>query len=235
MSNIIVIKLGGSVLSREDCAFDYGYVAKLKDILTPQIELGKKFCIITGGGYTCRMYQRLAKESGIVNSDSELHWIGTTVNVLHAELVRAAFADVAVARPIMYEDYYSDKHVELEKPVLLGGGGRPGHSGDMDAILLALKVGATTIVSLKNIDYLYTADPKKNPDAEIVKQTNWEGYFDILGTNTVHEPGGNYIVDPASAHKAKEHNIKFVVLKGTELDNFNNYLEGKEFVGSTIS
>lgn len=234
-TDIKVIKLGGSIISREDNVFDFEFIKKLREILTKRIEMGEKFCIITGGGYTGRQYIKLAKESGLVKNDTDLHWIGTTTNVLHAELVRSAFSDIAYERPLMFEQYYSDEPIVMEKPVLLGGGGRPGHSGDMDAILLALKVGSDKIISLKNIDYLYDEDPRKNPDAQIVKETTWDGYFEILGGKDEHEPGGNYIVDPASAKKAKEHGIKFVIMKGTELDNFENYLNNKEFNGSKIS
>lgn len=235
MENIRVIKLGGSVVSREDCRFDFDYIKKFKEILLERVEMGEKFCIVVGGGYTCRHYQQLARESGIISSDTDLHWIGTTVNVLHAELIRAAFSEYSPERPVVYEEYYNGNPIEMEKPILLGGGGRPGHSGDMDAILLALKVGSKKIISLKNIDYLYDSDPKKNPDAKPIEKTNWKGYFDILGGKVEHEPGGNYIVDPKSAKMAEEKAVEFVVLKGLDLDNFKAYLNNKSFNGSIIS
>lgn len=234
MDNIRIIKLGGSVVSREDCVFDFDYIKRFRNVLLERVEQGEKFCVIVGGGYACRMYQRLARESGIIKSDLDLHWIGTTMNVLHSELLRAAFSDIAYERPLMFEQYYDDTSITMEKPILLGGGGRPGHSGDMDAILLALKTSANTIISLKNIDYLYNADPKIDPNATIVENTDWDGYFNIIGEKKVHEPGGNYVVDPASAHKAKEHGINFVVMKGDDLNNFQNYLEDKSFKGSII-
>ncbi|MBP9758517.1 hypothetical protein KBD45_02385 [Candidatus Dojkabacteria bacterium] len=234
MSKVVIIKLGGSVLSRIDCAFDFEYIKKFKEVLLGRIAQGDKFCIITGGGYTCRMYQKLAKESGLINYDNDLHWIGTTVNVLHAEIVRSVFSDVAYDRPFMYEDFYSQEPLNMEKSVLIGGGSRPGHSGDMDAIFLALKTGADTIVSLKNIDHLYSADPKKDSSAKIIKKTDWNGYFEIIGGKDIHEPGGSYIVDPASAKKAKSHKLKFIVVKGSELENFRNYLDGNDFKGSEI-
>jgi predicted uridylate kinase len=234
MQEVRIIKLGGSVVSREDCAFDFEYIKKFKEILLERIELGEKFCIVVGGGYTCRNYQRLARESATVSTDRDLHWIGTTVNVLHAELIRAAFSEYSPERPVVYEEYYDGKPISMDKPILLGGGGRPGHSGDMDAILLGLKVGAKKIISLKNIDYLYDSDPKKNPAAKIVKQTNWDGYFEILGGKQEHEPGGNYVVDPKSAKKAKEEGVEFVIMKGSQLDNFEAYLKGENFDGSLI-
>lgn len=235
MSNVVIIKLGGSVLSRIDCAFDFEFMAKFRDILLNRISKGDKFCIITGGGYTCRMYQKLAHDSGIINSDNDLHWIGTTVNVLHAEIVRSVLSDVAFERPFMYEDFYSKEPFVMEKSVLVGGGSRPGHSGDMDAIFLALKTGANKIISLKNIGYLYSADPKKDSSATIIKKASWKEYFKIIGGVDIHEPGGSYIVDPASARKANDHGLKFVIMKGNNLENFKNYLEGKEYLGSEIS
>lgn len=235
MDNIQIIKLGGSVLSRQDKIIDFKYLLNLRGILEEEVKNGKKFCIVSGGGFVSRKYRDLAKEEGGITNVQDLHWIGTTTNVFHAELIRTIFSDVAEARPFMYDDYYKEGDFEMTKPFLIGGGGRPGHSGDVDAIMLARRVGAKKILSLKNIDYLYSADPNKDKTATIIKHATWDEYFEILGGKKEHEPGGNYIVDPIAARLAKENKIKFIIMKGENLENLKSYLKTGEFVGSIIS
>lgn len=235
MSDIFVIKLGGSMISTKDTLFDFNYLKKIKPILKSRIEQGDKFCLILGGGYTMRKYRDLARDQGGIEDKNEQHWIGTTVNVLHAEIVRAFFSDMAEERPFAYEDYYSDDSFEFKKSILVGGGGRAGHSGDVDAILLAEKVGAMKIISLKNVGHLYSADPKKDSTAKEVKKCTWDEYFDIIGGKTVHEPGGNYVVDPVASRMADEKGMSFYICHGQNFESFEKILNGEEFEGSVIS
>jgi len=257
MPNQIVIKLGGSLLSRgEDNIFDFGYLEKLKAVLTdPELSENKYFLAI-GGGYTMRKYRDLAREAGI-KSDIEIHWVGTTVNVLHAYLVKAYLSDIADDEVIKYEDYYADSGLTqsetvavgggssvvtdevankfaIAKSIKVGGGGRPGHSGDVDALLAAQKLGSDTVISLKNVDAVYESDPKINPEAKRIDKLTWDEYLKIIKDKDTHEPGGNYPIDPVASRMARPAGVKFVILSGDDLPNFANYLKGEEFVGSVV-
>lgn len=250
MSKQIVIKLGGSLLSRgENDMFDFGYLEKLKTVLTDSTLSEMKYFLVVGGGYTMRKYRDLAREAGI-KSDIEIHWVGTTVNVLHAYLVKAYLSDIADDEVIKYEDYYTDlspdtavggdillseaNKFSITKRIKVGGGGRPGHSGDVDALLAAQKLGADTVVSLKNVDAVYEADPKIYPEAKRIEKLSWDEYLKIIKDKDTHEPGGNYPIDPVASRMARSSSIKFVILSGDDLSNFASYLKGKEFVGSVV-
>ena len=125
MDDITIIKLGGSALSiSKDNIFDFDYVKKLKEVFNEFAD--SKFFLTVGGGYTMRKYRDLAKENGL-NIATELHWIGLTVNILHAEIVRAFLNDIADDGVYIHEDYYSNKQLKIEKQIKVGGGGRPGH------------------------------------------------------------------------------------------------------------
>lgn len=280
MSKQIVIKLGGSLLSRgEDSIFDFSYLEKLKAVLTDPELSDNKYFLAIGGGYTMRKYRDLAREAGI-KSDIEIHWVGTTVNVLHAYLVKAYLSDIADDEVIKYEDYYADSErtrsetvavssssvvntdeefnkfviakkikvgggsavttgevvnkFTIAKKIRVGGGGRPGHSGDVDALLAAQKLGADTIISLKNVDAVYEADPKDFPEAKRIEKLSWDEYLKIIKDKDTHEPGGNYPIDPVASRMARSTGVRFVILSGDNLPNFASYLKGKEFVGSVV-
>jgi uridylate kinase len=232
--DITVIKLGGSLVSpSREKLFDFDYLKGLKEKLLPHLQAGRKFFFVLGGGSLMRMYRDLAKDAG-VQGENELHLIGTTVNVLNAEVFRAYFAEYADEGVFKYEDYYDDKPIEILKGLKAGGGGRPGHSGDMDATLAALKCQSDTVINLKNIDHIYSADPKKDPNATKINDLTWEQYLELIGNPADHEPGGNYPIDPVTSRLAREKNIKMVVMSGWDLDNFASYLSGNAYEGTLV-
>ena len=56
------------------------------------------------------------------------------------------------------------------KIVILGAGlGIPFLSTDTAGAVRAAEIGADAMLMAKNIDYIYTDDPKKNPDAKPIK------------------------------------------------------------------
>lgn len=233
MSKKIVIKLGGSAISTENNLFDFSYLNRFRQTLSPFIAEGYKFLVVLGGGYTMRMYRDKAKEAG-VNNNEQLHWIGTTVNVLHGFLAKAYFSDISDEQVVSYEDYYDDSPIEIEKSFKFGGGGRPGHSGDVDALLAAEKIGTDQVFSLKNVDAVYSADPKQDLNAKPVSNLTWNGYLEIIGHKTEHEPGGNYPVDPVASRMANEKGITFNIVGAQNLVEFAKALKGETFKGTVI-
>lgn len=234
MKEIKVIKLGGSTISLgEDNLFDFDYLARLKQVLIPQINQGVQFFIVLGGGYICRKMQNLAKNKGA--DDLSLHWIGLTVNVLNAYMARSFFAEYTDETVIKYEDYYNDQPLSSDKPIIFGGGGRPGHSGDVDAIKMAQRLGAKQIYSLKNVDGVYAQDPRKFPQAKRLDKVNWQEYLNIIGNPDKHAPGGNFPVDPIASKMASEAGISFYIVGANNLQDFAAALNNSQFTGTIIS
>jgi len=232
---VSVIKLGGSMVSKgAENLFDFDYLKELSAVLLDRAEQGEKFFIVLGGGYLMRMYRDMARDAGIEEA-TQLHWIGTTVNVLHGEIVRAYLNEHADEGVYKYDEYYSDEPLQIKKSFKIGGGGRPGHSGDVDAILAANKLGAQRIYSLKNVDAVYDKDPSKYDDAQPVKQASWDEYLEIIGHKTKHEPGGNYPIDPVASGMAQESGLEFVILAGADLPNIENALNGEPFNGTIVT
>jgi uridylate kinase len=230
-----VVKIGGSIVSSDKQALlNMPFLFKLKDvILKEHANNATKFFLISGGGYTMRAYRDELVAAGITNQ-MNLHWVGTTVNVVHAMALKAIFDKAADEDVLKFEDYYQDTPLSVQNIVKTGGGGRPGHSGDVDSVVVAKRTGATTIFSLKNIDGVYEADPKIMPSAKRLTKLSWSQYLDVIGNPTEHTPGANYPIDPIASKMCLESGIKFVILLGTDLPNFEAALAGKEFVGTTV-
>lgn len=223
--NYIVLSLGGSIIVPEE--IDTEFLKKFISLIKEYIDKGFCFVIITGGGKTCRMYNNSLEQ--IINpTNEELDWLGIFVTRLNAELIKLSFGDLA------YENILLDPDVipETDKPVIVGGGWKPGNSSDLAAVHSADKIGASKLVNLSNIDFVYDKDPKIFPDAKKILESSWKDFRAILPDTW--SPGINVPFDPVAAREASEKGLEVVIMNGKNLENLRNYLDGKEFIGSVI-
>ncbi len=224
--NWIVISLGGSILcpDRVDIEYIKSFVAMVKE----KVSQGLSFAIITGGGKIARDYRDALLASGI--SDTYiLDLMGIDATRYNAELIRYSFGDLAESKIFL-----DPTNLTLSgKNILVGGGWKPGHSSDGSAVALAKTLGAKKLVNLSNIDYVYTADPRKDPNAQKIEKIGWAEFRKLLpeGWN----PGISAPFDPIAAQMAQEEGLEVVVMNGKNLENLENYIDGKEFVGTVIN
>ena len=223
--NYIVISLGGSMIvpDKVDISFLNTFVKNLKEYSGK----GFNFIIITGGGRLSREYNDIARQLNNPNAD-DLDWLGIRATRLNAELVRIAFGDYACSYIIMDPDNIP----ETNKSIILGGGWKPGNSSDLAAVHAAISVGAKKLINLSNIDFVYDKDPKKFSDAVPVREFSWLDFRALLPAEWV--PGLNMPFDPIAAEKAESLGLEVVIMGGKNIENLKNYLDGKEFDGTTI-
>lgn len=218
----IVLSLGGSIIFPDD--IDMDFLTRFKEMILKE---KKKFIIITGGGKICRRYIEAAKKLSKCRQ-SDLDWIGIRSTETNAELVRSMFSDVTT--DTIQPDY--NTKVEFKK-VLVGCGFVPGTSTDFDAVMYAKNYGAKVVINMSNIEYAYDSDPRKNPNAKKLENVSWKDFRKIVGDKW--DAGGNFPFDPIASKKAEEIGLKVIILKGTDLDNLKNCLDGKKFKGTIIS
>jgi len=230
---IKVLKIGGSILSpSQEKFFDVDFVRDLKDILNMFPK--DKFILIAGGGSLARKYQFFAMENGV--TDWNTHWIGLSANNLNAAMLKAFLGDGVEDTILAFEAIGDAKKINFvnNNRILVAGANLPGHSGDMDASILAYQSGSLEVISLKDVDGVYDTDPDKNTDAKKIKNLSWDEYKDIIKTDKF-KPKGAFPVDPVTANYAEDKNVTFKILDGKNLNNLKSAIEGKEFEGSIIS
>ena len=224
-NHTIVISLGGSLIvpNEVDTEFLKSFTMTIKDYVSKDFS----FWIITGGGKICRRYNDFLKEI-TSPSNEDLDWLGISATRLNAELVRLCFGELAYDKVVLDPDVMPS----TKSPIIVGGGWKPGNSSDLAAIHSAKSLGAKKIINLSNVDYVYDSDPKKNAEAKAIKNISWEDFRKIIPKEW--GPGINSPFDPIAAMEAERLGFEVVVLNGKNLDNLKNYLDGKEFVGTTI-
>lgn len=220
--NTVVISLGGSIIVPEE--IDTGFLGRFKEIIL-SIETAR-FVIICGGGKTCRRYQRAAKEISTISS-ADLDWIGIGATRLNAELVRSLFGQKAHER-VIHDPY---ERMDGDKRIIIGAGFEPGSSTDLRAVQVAERFGADQVINMSNIDYVYSEDPRKSPDAVKLKNISWADFRRLVGNEW--DPGLNTPFDPIASRRAEALALTVVII-GNEIDNLERLLKGDPFTGTTI-
>jgi uridylate kinase len=95
------------------------------------------------------------------------------------------------------------RHLEKGRVVIFAGGtGNPYFSTDTAAVLRAIEMEADVILKATNVDGVYTADPKANPEAEFIPRIS---YLEVM----TRELG---VMDAAAVSLCKENHLPVIVL-----------------------
>lgn len=226
-----ILSVGGSIVAPEypDTEFVKEFVKMIKDYLSNNKD--DKLILVIGGGGPARIYQKAFREVADISETSEVDaadWIGIMATRLNAQFIKASFGELC------QNDVVTDPTIPLtfSGRILLAAGWKPGFSTDNDAVLLAEKFNADTVVNLSNIEKVYTDDPRKNPNAKPLDEISWEDFRKMVGDEWV--PGKNCPFDPIASKKAQELKLTVICAGGKNIKNTLAILEGKPYIGTTI-
>lgn len=229
---IKVLSLGGSIVAPEtpDVHFLPTFVKMIREWL--KADENRKLILVIGGGGPARIYQKayrdiLATVEGAV-ADAEADWIGITATRLNAQLVKALFADLC-PQDVVYDP---TKAEDFAGRILVAAGWKPGFSTDADAVFLAKKFNAKTVINLSNIEKVYTDDPKTNPDAKPLDSISWADFRKMVGDTWF--PGKNTPFDPIASREAQQAGITVICAGGRNIENTKAILDDKPFKGTKI-
>ena len=171
----ILLKLSGEVLGNrktgecidpENLAFMAGRIKRIH-------ELGVEVGVVLGGGNIFRGLTGAGKGVDRVTGDS----MGMLATVINALAMMNALESIGVPTRVMtsiempklaepFVQRRALRHFEKGRVVIFGGGtGNPYFSTDSAAALKACEIGADALLKATKVDGVYTADPKKDPNA----------------------------------------------------------------------
>jgi uridylate kinase len=169
----ILLKLSGEALANgKGDIYDNGFVDGVASALKQLTEEGYEIAVVVGAGNIWRGRQGVDMDR--VSAD-RMGMLATVINSIYlkdAILRQGAAAEVmaAVPMPPFAEGYSSEAAIsalEAGKVVIFGAGlGIPFLSTDTAGAVRAAEIGADAMLMAKNVDYVYTDDPRKNPDAK---------------------------------------------------------------------
>jgi len=168
----VLLKLSGEALSKDaDGILNFGFMEEIASVLKKCVAEGVQIGIIVGAGNIWRGAKSV--EMNRVRADS-MGMLATVINSLALQdtFLRCGLDTVVMTAVPMqsFADVYTARgaieNMEKGKIVIVGGGsGSPYFSTDTAAVLRAAEIEADAVLMAKNIDGIYSADPKKDPNA----------------------------------------------------------------------
>ena len=171
----ILLKLSGEALMGDD---PYGINEKVVERIVGEIAevsgLGVQIGIVIGGGNIFRGIQGAA--SGMDRATAD--YIGMLATVMNAMALSDAFRRHEVESRVLsalrieqvVEPYIrarAIRHLEEGRIVIFAAGtGNPFFTTDTAAALRGAEIGAQIVLKATKVDGVYTADPKKDPQAQ---------------------------------------------------------------------
>ena len=170
----ILLKLSGEALQgTEGFGIDASILDRMAQEIKELVDLGIQVGVVIGGGNLFRG-AGLAKAGMNRVVGDHMGMLATAINALAvADVLEQKGVEVRVQTAIemraMAEPYIRSRairHLEKGRVVIFGcGTGNPFFSTDTAAVLRAAEIDADVILLAKNIDGVYSADPRKVPDA----------------------------------------------------------------------
>ncbi|MCC7304254.1 hypothetical protein IT418_02470 [bacterium] len=251
MSEWKVIKLGGSLLSPYETAsrslrigqlpFDMDYT---RELLNEVKISAQKIVFVIGGGFLNRWYLQQMRDNRLEKPETvtDFHILGMAASDINATIFRILAGetlsyDNVYPSVVKYDDYTRLQSISTEfdkYQIVVAAGWKPGHSHDVDALMFSTLFGNKKVYSFKNIDGIYSADPRMEPTAKKKKTLTWESYQAIIKSH-IHKPGANFPIDPIAASLAETTKTSFVVIDGRDIRAVREvFTEGRTTRGSTI-
>lgn len=227
-NDTIIISVGGSMIVPSD--IDTAFLSSFKKLIETEIDQnGRSFIIIAGGGKTARRYMDAARDVSDLTPD-DIDWLGIHATRLNGHLLRAIFRDHAY--PIMIGNPDDVLDVPKNQKLIVAAGYRPGASTDLRAVQVAMRRGAKRVINLSNIDHVYTADPKKDPNATPIEEISWTDFRKLIPAEW--DPGLSSPFDPVAAREAESFGIEVAIINGAKLDELKKCIDGEPFIGTRI-
>lgn len=167
----VLLKVSGEALSSANQPVCFEKVEETAKEIKLLFDAGLEIGIVVGGGNIVRGRDTVMQERSRMDS---MGMLSTAINTLALQdcLERQGMPTLAMSSIAMnrFIDEYTArgarKALDEGKVVLFAcGTGCPYFSTDTASALRALEIGADTLLMAKNIDAVYSADPKKDPNA----------------------------------------------------------------------
>jgi len=222
----IVAAIGGSILLQDYNAERFKEYAKL---LKEQSEEHEIF-VVVGGGKPAREYIGVVRDLGA--GEAKCDDIGIEVTRVNAKLMLLALGDAAYQK--VPHNFQEALEYSATGKIVVMGGTEPAHSTDAVSAILAEYVQADLLVNLTAVDGLYTKDPKKFDDAELIEEITASDMMEIIGGNEV-KAGTYEFIDMTAIQMIKRSNLETVIANGNEPQNLIRAIKGEKIGTRVIS
>lgn len=228
----VLLKVSGEALGGEaGRGLDFDVIERVCDVVARCAGEGVQVGIVVGGG---NFWRGLKDGRGMSNRTRADHMgmLATAINCLAlADVLENKGVDVRVQTAIemksIAEPYIRSRairHLEKGRVVIFGcGTGNPYFSTDTAAVLRAAEIDADAILLAKNIDGVYSADPKLDPAAVKYDSISYE---DVLAQHL-------QVMDSTATSLSMDNHIPVILFALKDPENIYRAVMGEK-VGTIV-
>jgi len=206
----VLLKISGEALmGSQNYGIDLGAVERIAADVRDAAQSGTQVCLVIGGGNIFRGLSAAA--DGIERATAD--YMGMLATVMNALAMQAALERAGVPTRVqsaipmesVCEPYIrrrAIRHMEKGRVVIFGAGtGNPFFTTDTAAALRAAEMNCNAMLKGTQVDGVYSADPKKHPDAE---------RYDVLSYHEVLSRDLK-VMDASAISLSRENRIPIIV------------------------
>ncbi len=229
----ILLKLSGeAMMGSQEHGIDAEMCASMAGQIKEICALGVSVALVVGGGNIFRG-QVASKRFGLDRSVAD--YMGMLATVLNGLALQNALEKVGVPTRVMsaiamqsvaepYIRRRALRHLEKGRVVIfVAGTGNPYFTTDTAAALRAAEMDADVIMKATKVDGVYSADPKKNPDA---KRFSSLKFIEVLKKNLK-------VMDATAISMCMDNNLPIIVFDLTKTGNIKKVVLG-ENIGTIV-
>jgi uridylate kinase len=222
----VLLKVSGEALmGAKEYGLDTATVRAIAADIKGVVDLGVQVCVVIGGGNIFRGVSGAASGMDRAQADS-MGMLATVMNALAMQnalekigiptRVQSAFPMASVCEPFIRRR--AERHMEKGRVVIFAGGtGNPFFTTDTAAALRAAEMRCDALLKGTQVDGVYSADPRKNPDAERYVTLT---YLDMLSRDLA-------VMDAAAISLARENHLPIIVFNIHEEGAFTAVIKGE--------
>ena len=228
----VLIKISGEALSGDKGhGYDFDFVSEVCRVIRDCVKEGAQVGIVIGGGNFWRGAKDGAGKVERVSAD-RMGMLATCMNCLAVadvfkQLGVPAVVETAFQVQGVGEYYNAARCIELMEQgtvvLFAGGTGAPFFSTDTAATLRAAEIHADAILLAKNIDGVYSADPRKDPTAVRYDEIS---YDEVLAQRLA-------VMDSTATSMAMDNQMPVIVFALAQPENIKKVLSG-ETIGTLV-
>ena len=228
----VLLKLSGEALAGgKKTGLDFGIIRDVCNAIKKCVSMGVQVGIVVGGGN----FWRGALDGGGKMERSRADHMGMMATVMNCLALQDVFEQIGVTARVQtaldiqavaesYSRQAADAYLKSGCVVIFGcGTGSPFFSTDTASALRAAEIGAEVILLAKNIDGVYTADPRLDSSAKKIKSIS---YAEVLAQRLK-------VMDSTATSLAMDNNIPVIIFALSDPKNIIRAVCGED-IGTKV-
>jgi len=228
----VLLKISGEALSGgQGRGLNFDVIDEVCEAVKTCADMGVQIGIVVGGGN----FWRGVKDGGDRMERTRADHMGMLATTMNSLALADAFEQIgvpvrvqtAIEMRAIAEPYIRGRaihHLERGRVVIFGcGTGNPFFSTDTAAVLRAAEIQADAILLAKNIDGVYSADPRKDPTA---KKYDEISYDEVLAQHLA-------VMDSTATSLSMDNKIPVILFALADPQNIVRVVEGEK-IGTIV-